>query len=184
MMVVNWNRLLNLKYVLAAILVTLLFSVVDFSQRVWIDSTDSVPTSTKQALDELQEIPSISKQQIESLITLYSKYDVEVQKLAAEQATKLADSGSIIRPDIGAQHGGLVDFYTETSQLRLKAVINQGHRFALVQQSALEGGEITWLKLKKGDTFDGFTVQELRHLSVVLVRGEQVVDLLMYKKKS
>jgi len=185
MMPANWISLLSSKYVLAAIAGTLLISISDFSQRVWIDSSESNPVSTELALDELSGIALITKQQRDALLAQYSKYDTEARKLAEEQAARAAaNTGGNKKaiPDIDSQQGDLVDLYTETSQLRLKAVINERQRFALVERSEHESGQISWLKLKQGDTFEGFTVKELKHTSVVLVRGEQVIDLLMYKK--
>ncbi|WP_299791197.1 hypothetical protein [uncultured Shewanella sp.] len=185
MMSANWINLLGSKYVLAAIAGTLLISVSDFSQRVWIDSSESESISTELTLDELSGIALITKQQRDELLAQYSKYDSAARKLAEEQAAKQDDKAGgskKVIPDIDSQHGDLLDLYTDTSQLRLKAVINERQHFALLERSEHESGQTSWLKLKQGDTFEGFTVKELKHTSVVLVRGEQVIDLLMYKK--
>lgn len=178
----------QLKYLIAALLVTSFIAINDFANRVWLVN-DPVDGRNGATFDDSASLwPAYSEEQKSELTQLYKKYDYAA-RVAAEKAAKNVDDKDqaqvkVIIPNIDKQQGKLLDLYTESSKLSLKAVINEKQKFALVQQHSHENEHLAWLKLVLGQTFEGFTVVKLNHTSIVLVRGEQTIELLMYKINS
>ncbi|QLE86108.1 hypothetical protein FLM48_14150 [Shewanella sp. Scap07] len=180
----------HFKFIIAAFSVASVGAAYDFSDRVW------VPTSTSNAAveygfaNDADLLPSYTEEEKAVLIEAFEKYDYRARAKAEEAAkalSKVVDQGTQVNveiPDIDTQQGELLSLYTKTSKLSLKAVINETTNFALIKQQSHEGKNTKWLKLEQGQSFEGFTVSQLSHTSIKLTRGEQVIQLMMYKRNS
>jgi len=111
----------QLKYLIAALLVTNFIAINDFANRVWLvnDAVDSRNGST--STDSAGLWPVYSEQQKSELTQLYNKYDYAA-RVAAEKAEKNVENKEkeqvkVIIPNIDKQQGELLDLYTESQNL-------------------------------------------------------------------
>ncbi|WP_394200807.1 hypothetical protein [Shewanella waksmanii] len=181
----------HFKFVVAAFSVASVGAVYDFSDRIWVPISTSDEIVEYGFTNDADLLPSFSDEEKAILIDAYEKYDYRARAKAEEQAkaaSKNVKQGSSAEkveiPDIDLQQGDLLSLYTKTSKLSLKAVINENTNFALIKQQSHEGKNTKWLKLEQGQSFEGFTVSQLNHTSIELTRGEQVIQLMMYKRNS
>ncbi|WP_162618121.1 hypothetical protein [Shewanella halifaxensis] len=162
----------------------------DFSSRLLLVGGDSNSDKELNADKVTLAWPNYQQDEKIELVKLYQKYDYAARVAADKAAQEAKKSTAKVKavkdeiPDINSQKGELLSLYTESSKLSLKAVINESQRFALVQQQSHDNKQVGWLKLVPGQTFEGFVVSKLNHTSIELVRGDQVIELLMYKRNS
>ena len=177
-------QLLTNKLGIAVIIISLLWSIADFADRI-ASNNDKISKLTEKPELTALHLPMLNANEVEKLSTSYLKYDqAKNEAPEKQQGMSLAEQAK--------QQGELKSLFIGDNKLQLKAVIksnseNSKALHALILIKNVKTGEQSIEKYGQGSKVHGYQLAIAKNTQVILSKdneqGQQEIILTMYSGK-
>lgn len=133
------------------------------------------------------QVPDFSYQKVLSqsgsaeVLSLYEKYKKELPAVSEKNVVKPKQNFSLSAAQEKAQKGRLKQLRSGEFSYQLTGIFTEQQPFAVLRQTNLRTKATTTQKVQVGTKVDGYQVTQIRHRTLLLKRGNQEVELVMFK---
>ncbi|WP_337879022.1 hypothetical protein [Rheinheimera sp.] len=133
------------------------------------------------------KVPDFSYKNVEKKVLstevfqLYAEYKKELPPASVVSQPTPEPNYSLSAEQESAQQGLLDQLRSGEFSYQLTGIFSEGQAFAVLRQTNLRTGETVTKRVQPGGELDGYQVTQVGHRTLTLERGQQKVELVMFK---